>query len=163
MCLFFTSVTYHLNSCLCTYSTVCLCSITSSSLQPHGLQPATLFCPCNFPGKNTGAGWISFCRISSKIRNQTHISCVSCTGKQMLLESPTIWLCFVIKCVFTHRYLLLSCKFHKGMRYLNILMQISANQVTHNQVHQAISINNVLLHSYVHLFNILSMLSQQQS
>ena len=28
----------------------------SDSLQPHGLQPATLLCPQNSPGKNTGVG-----------------------------------------------------------------------------------------------------------
>ena len=28
----------------------------SDSLQPHGLQPARLLCPWNFPGKNTGVG-----------------------------------------------------------------------------------------------------------
>ena len=26
----------------------------SDSLQPHGLYPARLLCPWNFPGKNTG-------------------------------------------------------------------------------------------------------------
>ena len=29
-------------------------SVVSDSLQPHGLQPARLFCPWDFPGKNTG-------------------------------------------------------------------------------------------------------------
>ena len=29
-------------------------SVVSDSLQPHGLYPAGLFCPLNFPGKNTG-------------------------------------------------------------------------------------------------------------
>ena len=28
------------------------CSAVSDSLQPHGLQPSWVFCPCNFPGKN---------------------------------------------------------------------------------------------------------------
>ena len=28
----------------------------SNSLRPHGLQPAGLFCPWDFPGKNTGVG-----------------------------------------------------------------------------------------------------------
>ena len=32
------------------------CSIMSSSLQPHGLKPARLFCPWDIPGKNTGVG-----------------------------------------------------------------------------------------------------------
>ena len=30
------------------------CSIMPNSLQLHGLQPARLLCPWNFPGKNTG-------------------------------------------------------------------------------------------------------------
>ena len=30
--------------------------VMSDSLQPHGLQPARLLFPWNFPGKNTGAG-----------------------------------------------------------------------------------------------------------
>ena len=38
----------------------CVCvhahSVMSDSLQPHGLQPTSLLCPWNFPGKNTGAG-----------------------------------------------------------------------------------------------------------
>ena len=38
--------------CVC----VCVCSVMSSSLQSHGLQPARLLCPWNFPGKNTGVG-----------------------------------------------------------------------------------------------------------
>ena len=31
-----------------------MCSVVSDSLQPHGLWPAKLLCPWNFPGKNTG-------------------------------------------------------------------------------------------------------------
>ena len=31
-------------------------SVVSSSLRPHGLQPARLLHPRNFPGKNTGVG-----------------------------------------------------------------------------------------------------------
>ena len=31
-------------------------SVMSDSLQPHGLQPASLLCPWNSPGKNTGRG-----------------------------------------------------------------------------------------------------------
>ena len=32
-------------------------SVMSSSLQPHGLQPARLLSPWDFPGKNTGVGY----------------------------------------------------------------------------------------------------------
>ena len=37
---------------LCTLS----CSVVSDFLWPHGLQPARLLCPWNFPGKNTWVG-----------------------------------------------------------------------------------------------------------
>ena len=33
-----------------------VCVLLTQSLWPHGLQPARLLCPCNFPGKYTGAG-----------------------------------------------------------------------------------------------------------
>ena len=32
-------------------------SVMSDSLRPHGLSPARLLCPWNFPGKNTGVGY----------------------------------------------------------------------------------------------------------
>ena len=32
------------------------CSVLSSSLQPHGLQPTSLLRPWDFPGKSTGVG-----------------------------------------------------------------------------------------------------------
>ena len=32
------------------------CSVTSDCLQPHGLRPARLDCPWDFPGKNIGMG-----------------------------------------------------------------------------------------------------------
>ena len=39
---------------------LCTCmlshSVVSDSLQPHGLQPARLLCPCNSPGQNAGVG-----------------------------------------------------------------------------------------------------------
>ena len=37
--------------------TLCVsCSVTSNSLQPHGLKPTRLLCPWDSPGKNTGVG-----------------------------------------------------------------------------------------------------------
>ena len=38
--------------CVCVVS----CSVMSDSLRPNGLQPAKLFCPWDFPSKNTGVG-----------------------------------------------------------------------------------------------------------
>ena len=45
----------HSSSCLCRYD-VCVHSLMSGSLWPHGLQPARLLCPWDFPGKVTGVG-----------------------------------------------------------------------------------------------------------
>ena len=47
------------DSCVCVCVCVCVClrSVVSYSLWPHGLQPARLLCPWNFPGKNTRAGY----------------------------------------------------------------------------------------------------------
>ena len=38
---------------------LCVCSVMSNSLRPHGLQPARLLCPWNFPGKSTAVGYYS--------------------------------------------------------------------------------------------------------
>ena len=37
-------------------SSLCVCSVVSDSLRPHGLSPARLLYPWDFPGKNTGVG-----------------------------------------------------------------------------------------------------------
>ena len=54
------------------------CSVVSSCLQPFGLWPARLLCPWDSPGKSTGVGAISSSRGSSRPRDETLISCVSC-------------------------------------------------------------------------------------
>ena len=39
---------------------VCVCvshSVMFNSLRPHGLQPTSLLCPWDFPGKDTGVGF----------------------------------------------------------------------------------------------------------
>ena len=48
-------------------------SVVSDSLRPHGLSPAKLLCPWDFPGQNTGMGCHSSCRGSSWPRDWTHI------------------------------------------------------------------------------------------
>ena len=40
----------------------------SDFLQPHGLQPARLLCPCDFPGKNIGVGCHFFLQGISSIQ-----------------------------------------------------------------------------------------------
>ena len=38
------------------YMCVCVWSVVSDSLPPHGLSPTRVLCPWNFPGKNTIVG-----------------------------------------------------------------------------------------------------------
>ena len=42
---------------VCLSPCVCVFSVVSDCLQPHGLQSSRLLCPWNFPGKNTGVGY----------------------------------------------------------------------------------------------------------
>ena len=56
----------------------------SDPLQPHGLQPSRLLCPWDSLGKNTGVTCHSLFKGSSRPRDWTHISCVSCSGRWIL-------------------------------------------------------------------------------
>ena len=60
------------------------CSIVSTSLQPHGLEPSGLLCPWDFPSNNTEVVAIPFSQGSSQPRDQTCISCIYCTGSWIL-------------------------------------------------------------------------------
>ena len=51
------------------------CSVVSDSLRPHGLQPARLLGPWDFPGSTTGVGSHCFSRGSSLPRDWTWVSC----------------------------------------------------------------------------------------
>ena len=51
---------------------------------------ARLPCPWGLPGKNTEAGWHFLLQGIFLIRDGTHVSCVSCTGRQILYHC-TIW------------------------------------------------------------------------
>ena len=53
------------------------CSVVCDSLWPDGLQPASLLCPWNSPGKNTGVGCIPFSRGSSWPRDWIQVSCIA--------------------------------------------------------------------------------------
>ena len=63
---------------------VCECSVVSDCLRPQGLQPARLLCPWDSPGKSTAVGAMPSSRGPSRPRDQTQVSCISCTGMQIL-------------------------------------------------------------------------------
>ena len=54
-------------------------------------------CPWNYPGKNPGVSCHSLLQGSSRPRNQTFISCVSCIVKQILYHYTSREACFSIK------------------------------------------------------------------
>ena len=64
------------------------CSIVSDSSRPHGLQTTRLLRPWDFSGKNTGVGCISFSRASSRHRDQSAISCISCIAGGFFTTEP---------------------------------------------------------------------------
>ena len=59
----------------------CVCSVMSASLRPHGLQPARLLCPLNFPSKTREHVAVSFSRGPIRPRDLTRVSCISCIGR----------------------------------------------------------------------------------
>ena len=66
---------------MCAQSCLTLCDPMDYS--PPGL------CPWNFPGKNTGVSCHSCSRGSSQSRDSTCVSCISCTGRQILSHCAT--------------------------------------------------------------------------
>ena len=52
------------------------CSVVSDSLLPHGLEPARLLHPCNFPGKNTGVGCHFLLQFCSKQPTMYWLKCI---------------------------------------------------------------------------------------
>ena len=71
-------------------------------MQPHGLEPTGLLCPCNFPGKNTGVGCHFLLQGFFWPKDWTHISYIASmfciTGSP---GKPSMYVCMY---VYTHTY-----------------------------------------------------------
>ena len=69
--------------CVCVCVCVCVCarSVMSNSMWSHGLKPARLLCPLDFPSKNTGEGFHFLLQGIFLTTDQTHVSCISCIGR----------------------------------------------------------------------------------
>ena len=68
-------------------------SLVSDSLWPHGLQPIRLPSSWDSLGKNTAVGSHLLFQEIFLPRDRTHISCVSCVGRQILYYRATWELC----------------------------------------------------------------------
>ena len=71
----------HTMNALCGVHGCLVGKLCSTLLWSHGLQPARLLCPRDFPGKNPRVGCISYSRRSLGPSDQT---LASCTGRQTL-------------------------------------------------------------------------------
>ena len=77
---------------LCIWSIACLrvCSVISDSLQPHGLYSLPGFSIHGiFQARILEWVAVSSSRGSSQPRGGTHVSCVSCIGREILCPSTT--------------------------------------------------------------------------
>ena len=65
-------------------------SVVSDSLWPHGLQPARLLCPWDFPGKNTRVGCHSLLQgnLPDPGIERTLVFCNSCIVRWILYHQP---------------------------------------------------------------------------
>ena len=78
----------------------CVCTHVLSHVWLSRVWPTRLLCPWNFPGKNTGVGCHFLLWGSSRPVDRTHVSCVSCIGRQILYhcttwEAFTTWRCIL--------------------------------------------------------------------
>ena len=67
-------------------------SVTKSCLtllRPHGLQPASLHCPWNSPGNNTGVGYHFLLQGIFLTQRSNRVSCISYSGRQILYRWAT--------------------------------------------------------------------------
>ena len=101
--------------CMC----VCACvhvflgaSVVSNSLRPCGPQPTRLLCPWDSSGMNTEVHCHASSRGSSRPRDQTPVSCVSCTAGRFFtaepLGKPWLWSVFPISPLYIPLFLSLS-------------------------------------------------------
>ena len=68
------------------------CSVTSvmfNSLWPHGLYPARLLCPWDYPGKKNGVGCHFLLQGTFLTQDQTHVSYSFCIGRWILYHWAT--------------------------------------------------------------------------
>ena len=66
------------------------CSVTSNSLQPHGLYLIRPLCPWNFPGKHSGAGCHFLLQEIFLTQGWNQVPWICCTGRQILYHRD-IW------------------------------------------------------------------------
>ena len=67
---------------------LCWCSVLTDSLWPHGLLPTGSSVHGTFQARILEWVAFSFCRGSSWLRDQTHVSCISCSAGRFFTTAP---------------------------------------------------------------------------
>ena len=85
-----------------------MCSVLSDSLWRHGLQPTSLLCSWDFPGKNTRVGW-HFCLqgifpIQGLNLHLMHL--LNWQANSLLPAPPGMPLYFVVSTIMFHSYVI---------------------------------------------------------
>ena len=67
------------------------CYVMSDFVQPYGLWPTGLPCTWDSPGKNIRVPAFSFSGVSSRPRDWTHVSYISCISRSVLYHQRHLW------------------------------------------------------------------------
>ena len=109
--------------------------VVSNSSRPHGLQPARLLCPWDFPGKSTGVGChcllrkqLSTCAKrysnSSKVPNQCRRLCFKLERRSFMNDSK-IYVYSFWKLIFLCEYFWDELLYSWKMYYLSFNIQVT--------------------------------------
>ena len=74
--------------CMCLCAHACMHSVVSYSLWLHGLYPASLLCPWDFPGKNIGVGCHFLLQGISLTQGSNLCLCVCCIAGVFFTTAP---------------------------------------------------------------------------
>ena len=126
-CIFSSNSTLHLFNLSYTPNVCSVASVVSSSLQPHGLQPARLLCPWRILQVGI-LEWVdlSFSGGSSQPRDQNHVSCFFCIGWQVLYQLCHLRSLLYLMEDFQMNFFTLKIKSHWKRSFTNMLSPDSA-------------------------------------
>ena len=70
---------------------LCVCSVVSDSLRPHGLQPTRRLRPWDFPGKSTGVGCHRLLHLPCVLRLKSNRELYSMVTQALCKDFTSIW------------------------------------------------------------------------
>ena len=127
-------------------SVLCVWAQSHLTLKSHRLQPTSLLCSWNFPGKNTGVGCHFL--LQGIFPTQGSKPCLSCIGKWILYHCATVNLLSVIEVKREERKI---TKLNSA-QILTFLSWIQLHSVSFYFIYLSMTLNTSV--SYVSMFEI---------